>query len=189
MRAAALGLLAAFAVPALAAAADVPPACPAHRARVLRSRGGTVDYLGTMPGIPELCHMRRTVDGEGYLYLGIWRADWPGAGEAYPAMRAAMHGPKGTRTDFVTRAIPGQQWKDSFTNEGVETVTVDGQPHRALRLAHEREGIEGNRYHSIITLWKDLETGMTLKTVENQIAGQSYGPDTTWEATRIEHLP
>jgi hypothetical protein len=28
-----------------------------------------------------------------------------------------------------------------------------------------------------------------LKAVENQISGQSYGPDTTWTAVKVERLP
>ena len=175
--------------PAAAAAAGPPPACSARPVRVVRSAGGTVDYLGSVPGIPELCRLRRTGDGEGDFYLGVWRSDWPGAGQAYPAIRAAIHGAVGTRTSFVTRSVPGMQWIDSFTNEGVETVTVGGTAREALRLAHEREGIEGNTYHSVITQWKDLATGAALKTVEHQISGQSYGPDTTWDAVRIETLP
>lgn len=173
--------------PALAAA-EAPPACPPNPTRVVRSAGGVVDYFGAVPGLPELCRIRRG-DGEGDFYLGVWRSDWPGAGLAYPAIRAAMHGPAGTRTSFVTRSVPGLQWTDSFTNEGVEAVTVNGDIRPALRLAHEREGIEGNTYHSVITSWKDLATGVTLKTVEQQIAGQSYGPSTTWQAVGIETLP
>jgi hypothetical protein len=175
--------------PALAAAADVPAACPAVPLRVVRSAGGTIDYLGTVPGIPELCRSRRTSDGEGDFYLGIWRSDWPGAGQAYPAMLAAIHGAPGTRTSFVTRSWPGLQWIDSFTNEGIENVVVAGEPRRTLRVAHEREGIEGNTYHSIITFWKDLATGATLRANEYQISGRSFGPDTTWHAIRIERLP
>ena len=190
----AVGLLAAG--PALAAPPEAPlavstatpPECPAAGLRVVRSRGGMVDYLGAVPGIPALCHMRRA-DGEADFYLAAWRSDWPGAGQAYPALWAVLHGPKGTRADFVTRSVPGLQWTDSFTNEGIETVQVGGTGHPALRIAHERNGIEGNTYHSIITQWRDLATGVTLKTVENQIAGQSYGPDTTWQAVRIETLP
>jgi hypothetical protein len=173
--------------PALAAA-EAPPACPPNPTRVVRSAGGVVDYLGTVPGLPELCRMRRG-DGDGDFYLGAWRSDWPGAGLAYPAIRAAIHGPAGMRTSFVTRSAPGLQWTDSYTNEGVESVTVNGKSRPALRLAHEREGIEGNTYHSVITSWKDLATGVTLKTVERQIAGQSYGPSTTWEAVGIRTLP
>ena len=166
----------------------IPPVCPAAGLRVVRSRGGTVDYLGAVPGIPSLCHIRRG-GGEADFYLGVWQSDWPGAGQAYPALWAVLHGPKGTRKDFVTRSVPGLQFTDSFINEGIETVQVGGTAHPALRIAHERDGIEGNTYHSIITQWRDLATGVTLKTVENQIAGQSYGPDTTWEAVRIETLP
>lgn len=171
-----------------AIAADPPRACPPQPTRVVRSAGGTIDYLGTVPGIPDLCRMTRTADGTGNFYFGTWRADWPGAGQAYPALKAAIDGPPGTRTAFVTRSVPGLQWNDSFTNEGIESVVVDGTTHRTLRLAHERQGIEGNTYHSIITQWRDIETGVNLRTVENQISGQSYGPATTWNATRVEKL-
>lgn len=183
--------LALLAAPAWAAAADVPPSCPTPPTQVVRSSGAVVDYLGSVPGIPDLCRMRRSSDGEGDFYLGVWRVDWPGAGQAYPAVRAAIYGPKGTRTDFVTRSAPGLQWIDSYTNEGVETVTVNDVPHRTLRIAHEREGIEGNTYHSVITHWLDIATGAMLKTVEHQISGQSYGPNTTWDAIRLEapHRP
>lgn len=176
-------------LPVPVVAAEPPPPCPPHPVRVVRSTGGTVDYLGSVPGIPELCRLRRTSDGEADFYLGIWRSDWPGAGQAYPAIRAAIHGPKGMRTSFVTRSVPGMQWIDSYTNEGVETLIVGGTARQALRLAHEREGVEGNTYHSVITQWKDLATGAVLKTVERQISGQSYGPSTTWDATRIEMQP
>ncbi len=175
--------------PGSAAAAEPPAACPADPVRVVRSVGGTVDYLGSVSGIPELCRLRRTSDGEGEFYLGMWRSDWPGAGQAYPAIRAAIHGSVGTRTSFVTRSAPGLQWIDSYTNEGVETLMVGGTARPALRIAHERKGIEGNTYHSVITQWKDLATGAVLKTLERQISGRSYGPGTTWNATRIETLP
>ncbi len=154
----------------------------------MRSRGGVVDYLGAVPGIPDLCRMVRP-DGQGDYYYGIWKSDWPGAGDAYPAIKAAINGPFNTRTDFVTQSVPGMQWIDSFINEGVATVIVDGVPHSALRLAHERRGIAGNTYHSIITSWRDVETGATLRTYEQQISGQSYGPDTTWQAVKIQPIP
>jgi hypothetical protein len=189
MRAAALTVAALLAAPALAAAADVPVACPSDSVRVVRSAGGVIDYLGSVPGIPELCRMQRTGDGPGDFYFGIWRSDWPGAGEAYLALWAVIHAAAGARTTFITRSWPGLQWVDSFTNGGIEIVTAGGTAHRALRIDHEREGIEGNTYHSIITLWKDLVTGVTLKVVETQISGRSYGLDTTWQATRLEPLP
>ena len=182
------GVTALLLLPISTIAASTPAACPPSPTRVVRSAGGTIEYTGTVPGIPELCRLRRG-DGEGEFYFGAWRSDWPGAGQAYPAIRAAVLGPKGAKTTFVTRSIPGLQWIDSFVNEGVEPITVDGRTYQALRLAHERQGIEGNTYHSIITLWRDVETGISLKVVEHQIAGQSYGPDTTWSAVRIEPLP
>lgn len=179
----AIALLAAL--PALAAE---PTACPAENYRVLRSNGPATTHDGIFPGIPELCHQIRGTD-PGYYYYGVWKMDWPGAGEAYPAIKQVVTGPKGTRTDFVTRALPGWQWVDSFINEGIEPLTVDGRTYRTLRLAHERAGFDGNTYHSIITSWRDLATGLTLKTVETQISGQSYGPNTTWQAVKVERLP
>ena len=185
-RMAAIGLALAWSAPALAQ--SIPPPCPPAPTRVVRSRGGVNDYLGSVPGIPDLCRMRRS-DGSGEFYLGIWRSDWPGAGQAYPIMRAVIRGARGQRASFVTRAWPGLQWTDSFVNEGVESVVVGGVTRPALRVVHEREGIEGNTYHSIITFWLDLATGANLRTDEHQISGQSYGPDATWHAVRIEPLP
>ncbi len=182
--AAAAGLPAAGLPAADTAVADMPAACPAQPTRVVRSAGGDAEYRGSVPGIPELCRIQRP-DGAGAFYFGIWRSDWPGAGEAYPALWAAITGPKGTRTEFVTRSVPGMQWLDSFVNEGVEPLVVAGQTYQVLKLAHERQGIEGNTYHSIITSWRDVETGITLKTAEFQIAGQSYGPNTTWHAIGV----
>ena len=124
----------------------------------------------------------------GEFYFGVWRNDWPGAGQAYPVMRAVFTGGTGARASFVTRSYPGLQWTDSFINEGVEPLTVEGRRYAALRVAHEREGIEGNTYHSVITSWRDVATGIVLKVVEQQISGQSYGPDTTWHAVRVEPL-
>lgn len=170
------------------AAAAPPVACPLQPMRVVRSAGGTTDNLGAVPGIPELCRIRRGND-EGDYYFGVWRSDWPGAGQAYPALRAAILGPTGTKTTFVTRSVPGLQWIDSFINEGLEPITIGGQSFQALKVAHEREGIEGNTYHSIITSWRDVATGVSLRVVEDQISGQSYGPDTTWTATQVGPIP
>ncbi len=173
---------------AVAAGPGLPAACPSTRMEVLRSIGEPTQYIGIYAGLPELCSLKRP-DGDGYYYFGVWRTDWPGAGDAYPALKTVLSGPKGTRVNFVTRSYPGLQWIDSFTNEGVETLVVDGRNYRVLRLAHERAGIEGNTYHSIITSWRDVKTGANLKVVENQISGQSYGPATTWTGVRIQTLP
>ena len=169
-------------------AAEPPAACPAEPTRVVRSAGGVNDYLDTVPGIPDLCRMRRS-DGLAEFYLGSWRSDWPGAGQAYPALRAVVLGGPGTKASFVTRSYPGLQFADTFIHEGPDPITVDGVRYATFKLAHEREGIEGNTYHSIITSWRDTATGVVLKVVERQISGQSYGPNTTWVATRVERLP
>lgn len=184
--AAALLVLGLLASPAFAA--EPPAACPPNPTRVVRSAGGVTDYLGTVPGIPDLCRMHRA-DGAADFYLGTWRSDWPGAGQAYPAMWAVIHGATGARASFVTRSVPGQQFIDTFINEGPDPITLAGVRYATFKLAHEREGIGGNTYHSVITSWRDPATAIVLKVVERQISGQSYGPNTTWTATRVERLP
>lgn len=170
------------------ARAQTPAACPTTPLEVVRSRGGVIDYLGAIPNVPDLCRVVRGGE-EGNYYYGVWKSDWPGAGEAYPAIKTAILGVAGTRTDFVTRSDPGMQWLDTFTNEGLETITVEGVSHTTLRLAHERNGFAGNSYHSIITNWRDVNTGVTLRTYEQQISGKSYGPDTTWQAISVQPIP
>ncbi|GEM_PF-4778449 len=182
-----LAALSAVLLASTAARAETPVACTPTPIEVVRSRGGVVDYLGAVRDIPDLCRVVRP-DGEGAYYYGIWKTDWPGAGDAYPAIKAAITGPFNTRTEFITRSVPGMQWVDSFVNEGQATIMVDGVPHTTLRLAHERRGIAGNTYHSIITSWRDVSTGAVLRTYEQQISGQSYGPDTTWEAVKVQPL-
>lgn len=185
----ALALGAALLVPTLPARAAEPVvACPPQPVRVVRSAGGVVDYRGTVPHVPDLCRMSRG-DGDGAFYLGAWRSDWPGAGQAYPALADVFAGGTGTRASFITRSVPGLQWRDTFAHEGIEPLTIDGQRYDTIRLVHDREGIEGNTYHSIITSWRDVRTGMVLKVNEDQLAGQSYGPNTTWQAVRVERLP
>jgi hypothetical protein len=182
-----LGLfaLASLHSPSFAAAND-PAACPATPTRVVMP-SGNLDFVGTAAGIPELCRMNRP-DGSGDYYFGIWKTNWPGAGDALPAFKIAVAGPKGTRSSFITRSAPGLQWNDSIINGGTEILVVDGRSYRTLKLAHEREGIEGNTYHSIITEWRDVDTGVPLKVVEDQISGESYGPGTTWMALQVQRL-
>ena len=170
-----------------AVAADLPAACPREPTRVVRSAGGATEYAGSVPGIPDLCRLKRA-DGTGEFYFGAWRSDWPGAGQAYPLIRAVALGGTGARASFVTRSVPGLQWTDTFINEGPDPMTVNGVRYATFKFAHEREGIEGNTYHSVITSWRDIKTGLVLKVVERQISGQSYGPDTTWQAVRVERL-
>lgn len=183
----ALGLAASGLAPVLAAA-QIPAACPSVPTTVTRSRGGQIEYRGTMPNVPDICRQVRA-DGPGDYYFGVWRIDWPGAGQAYPAIKNVALGAPGARISFVTYSAPGLQFVDSIINEGIEPMVVDGTTYQTLKLAHERKGFGGNTYHSIITIWRDVKTGVALRTLEQQISGKSYGPDTTWEAVRVQTQP
>ena len=167
--------------------AQTPAACPAAPIQVERSRGGVIDNLGSVVAIPDLCRITRSGDTGNYYY-GIWKTDWPGAGDAYPAIKSVILGSLHARASFITRSVPGWQWTDTFVNEGIESVEVDGRFYTTLRIMHERNGIEGNTYHSVITSWRDIKTGVALQTYEQQISGQSYGPDTTWRAVKLRPI-
>ncbi|WP_426958836.1 hypothetical protein [Muricoccus radiodurans] len=170
------------------AAAEAPRACPAS-GRVEHTGGSPTIYLGIVPDIPDLCWMQRGDTPEGAYYLGIWAAEWPGAGLAYPAMHRVMHGPVGTTEEFITRSAPGWQWHGILRNEGIETVTLpDGRRVRALRMSHERIGIEDNIYHSVITVWKEMTSGMIVRQEHRHIAGQPV-EGAAWEPTSVTGLP
>lgn len=166
----------------------IPAACPSTPVEVVRSRGGVIDNLGSVPTIPDLCRITRS-GVAGKYYYGIWQTDWPGAGDAYPAIKSVILGGFNTRASFITRSVPGMQWTDTFVNEGFQPLIVDGRSYTTLRIMHERNGIEGNTYHSLITTWRDVTTGVALQTYEQQISGQSYGPDTTWQAVKVSPIP
>ncbi|MGI3777881.1 MAG: hypothetical protein ACRYGC_11380, partial [Janthinobacterium lividum] len=109
----------------------------------------------------------------------------PGAGPPGPPRRAGPGGGAGASASFDTFAETGRQYHDSYRNLGTEVLAVGGRRFVALVLAHEREGFGGNFYHSVITSWRDVATGVTLKAEERQIAGQSYGAGATWVATAV----
>ena len=129
-------LLVGLAIGPVVAQTQIPAACPAAPIEVVRSRGGVIDNLGSVREIPDLCRIIRS--GEtGQYYFGIWKTDWPGAGEAYPAIKSVILGGLDARASFVTRSVPGWQWTDTFVNEGVQYLEVDGRPYRTLRIMHE----------------------------------------------------
>lgn len=178
--------LATLALAAPALAQEAPRACPAA-GRVERRVGGPVSYLGAVPGIPELCRMKRGDAPEQAFYLGIYAAEWPGAGLAYPVIRAVLHGGKGATAEFVTQAGPGYEWRDIYVHEGVEEVSLPSGPVRAVRIAHERIGINGNGYRSVITQWKELRTGMIVHQEHRHLAGMEV-PGVEWRALAVAGL-
>ena len=106
---------------------------------------------------------------------------------------ARAHGNRGQvivdpATDFPEERFKAGSVLHIRRADFTEPVTVEGRTYDAVKLAHEREGIEGNTYHSVITSWRDVATGINLKVVERQISGQYYGPSTTWHALRVEPL-
>ncbi len=149
----------------------VPPACPAAGARVEQKGGPTIQFLGTSQGNRELCHMKIGPD-ELDAWFGIWGAEWPGAAFAWPAIRRAFQSRTGDVVGFDTVVEQGvAEWHDLIRNDGVEDIILLGKTYRAVKLAHYREGYNGNTYRSLATLWTDLLTGLPIYATYQHIAG------------------
>ena len=172
--------LALMATPALA---EAPPPCPPNLGVVDRSVGPAAIYLGADPADPTLCRIRRGAE-TGLFYYGTWNKDWPGAEQAKRALASIWSGPAGATARFDVSAGPGLQWHETLRNDGPEDLRVLDHTYRTIRYVHEREGFDGNTYHSIITQWKDVETGMSVYQTYQHIAGHPE-PGGAWDARSI----
>lgn len=153
-----------------------PRSCPAPGSRVEQKGGPTMEYLGAVPGKPDLCSMR--VGGEAVQgWYGIWLTDWPGAADAYPALTRAMRGGTGAVEGLDVDMGPGYAFHDLIRNEGIEHITLLGKTYDAIKLAHYREGANGNVYRSVSTIWKDLPTGLLIYGTYQHISGTPVTDD------------
>lgn len=141
--------------------AEPPRICPASVGVVQPNIGPAAVYLGADPADPEACRMMRG-GAEKRFWFGVWDTEWPGADAARIALRQVFAGPPGTVARFDTIAAPGYAWHETLRHDGFEDLRVLGTVFHTMKVSHEREGFDGNTYHSIITSWRDIETGMTV---------------------------
>ena len=165
-----------------AVAAITPAICPPAGSRVEENIGITLVYLGTVPGHPDLCREQRG-QAVGDYYYGVWMTSWPGASEAKLALRRVIFGPPGTVARFDTIEGPSLKWHETLRNEGYEHLHVAGRYYNTMKIAHEREGFGGNLYHSIVTQWRDIRTGMTVYMNYQHISG--WPEADAWSPTKI----
>ena len=183
MRLASVVAVAAVVVP-LAAHAEAPPACPVAMGVVDRDAGPALVYLPADPARPEACRLVGPGGVVGEFWFGSWKTDWPGADAAAVALRRAYAGGPGTVERFDTVAAPGYSWHETIRNDGFEDLNVAGAVRRTMKVSHVREGFDGNTYHSVITQWKEMATGMTVYQNYNHIAGAPV-PGMTWNPVLI----
>lgn len=139
----------------------VARSCPAAGARVEQRGGPTIDYDGADPGNPDLCRMR--FDGQpAEGWFGIWLTGWPGAKDASTAMGRVIRGRIGDVEAFVVRMSPERTYYDILRNEGIEDLRLSDRAYRTVKVSHYREGAPPNTYRSVVTGWKDIDSGMLL---------------------------
>ena len=148
----------------------VPRSCPANGSRVEQKGGPTLEFLGAVDDKPDLCRMR--VGGQEIeAWYGIWLTTWPGADTAYRALQRVINSRTGDVVAFDVSAGPGLQWHDLIRHDGIEEIKLLGKTYRTIKIAHYREGFDGNAYRSVATVWKDLPTGLLVYATYNHIAG------------------
>ena len=148
----------------------VPKSCPDAGARVEQKGGPAFEFLGASADNPDLCRMK--VGGEPVeAWYGIWVTSWPGAEFAYRALQRVMRSRTGDAVGFDTVAGAGSQWHDLIRHDGIEEIRLLGTTYRAMKIAHYREGYDGNTYRSVSTLWKDVATGLPIYGTYQHIAG------------------
>ncbi len=167
----------------VAAHAEAPPPCPTALGVVDRTVGPTAVYLPADPARPEACRIVLGA-GAGEFWYGSWKTDWPGADDALKAIRRVYAGGPGTTERFDTVAAPGFAWHETIRHDGFEDLNMAGAVRRTMKVTHEREGFDGNTYHSIITQWKDMQTNMTVYQNYIHISGKPE-PNTSWDAVSI----
>ncbi len=179
-------ILAATVRAADAQAAHARP-CPGAGARVEQRGGPAVVYAGAEPGQPELCRM--LFDGQpASAWFGIWLTIWPGAEQARPVLARLVRGRAGDIEGFVVRMTPDLAFYDILRNEGFETLSLLGRTYRTVKVSHYREGLAPNTYRSVVTGWKDLDTGIVVYVTYQHISG---APETATplDPTRIVTAP
>lgn len=168
-----------------AMAAVTPAICGPAGASVVTDTGIDIGYQGAVPGHEDLC--RVSVNGlRGAYYFGIWKTDWPGASEAERALRKVIFGPPGTTVRFDTIGGPDYpyfKFHETIRNEGFERLHVAGRDYDTMKIAHERQGFGGNMYHSIVTQWRDIRTGVTVYVNYTHISG--WPQPRAWSPSRI----
>ena len=148
----------------------VPPPCPAAGSRVERRGGSKMEFLGTSQENPDLCLLR--ADGEPLeAWYGIWGRDWAGGDTAYRAIKRVLQSRTGDVVGFDTIASPQAKWHDLIRHDGIEEIRLLDKVYKAVKLAHYREGFDGNSYRSVSTLWIDLATGLPVYGTYNHISG------------------
>lgn len=147
-----------------------PPSCPAAGSRVEQSGGPTMEFEGASPDDPELCRLK--VGGEPLeAWFGIWGKGWAGGDHAHRALKRILQGRTGDVVGFDTDAAPHAKWHDLIRHDGVEDIKLLGKSYKAVKLAHYREGFDGNTYRSVSTLWIDLASGLPIYGTYNHISG------------------
>lgn len=147
-----------------------PPPCPAAGARVEQRGGPTMEFQGASPDDPDLCRLK--VGGEPLeAWFGIWGRDWAGGDHAHRAIKRILQARTGDSVGFDTEAAPTAKWHDLIRHDGIEEIKLLGKAYKAVKLAHYREGFDGNSYRSVSTLWVDLATGLPIYGTYNHIAG------------------
>ncbi len=166
-----------------------PAICGAAGASVVTDTGLKILYSGKVPNRPKLCRISIN-DVAGDYYFGIWDTKWPGGAKAEQALQTVIFGSPGTMVRFDTIGGPGYpyfKFHETIRNEGFERLHVAGRYYNTMKIAHERQGFGGNIYHSVVTQWRDIRTGVTVYVNYQHISG--WPQPRAWSPLKIMMRP
>ena len=104
-------------------------------------------------------------------WFGIWLTVWPGADQAGAAMSHIIRGRTGATEGFVVRMSADRTYYDVLRNEGLEDIWLANRMFHTVKVSHYREGAPPNTYRSVVTGWKDVNTGMVVFVTYQHISG------------------
>lgn len=168
-----------------AAALSRPPRCLQGATARLRS-GAIIRYQGADRSDPEVC-LVKWLGRTRRLFMGFWGSGRyrkaPSAERA--AVRDALMGPVGTRTDF--RDSHATLWaRVTIEHVADPMLTLASGPRPSVQLRVVRHDAFGRANNRVSNQWVDRSSGALLKrqTVTTLASGEQQA-FTTWRVTQI----
>jgi hypothetical protein len=82
-----------------------------------------------------------------------------------------IRGRTGDTEAIVVRISAERTYYDILRNEGIEDLRSLGRVYHTVKISHYREGTPPNTYRSVVTGWKDIDTGMLVYVTYQHISG------------------
>jgi hypothetical protein len=170
--------------------------CPPQKTVQTFSDGGSIMWLGTAPGSPDICIGRNRAGAPVERVRGIWNIGtvWP---DAIPAVRTAMAklttDPPGADVPFTVTGQTSQHddprpgtWTHSVRVLGADDLAMQGGSFSTVLIEDIQTSPTTGAYLARDLLWVDRTSGVVVKSELDQANPAKH---TTWETTSLKPPP